>query len=184
MREREVVRLLDEVQELQVLLRGVFGLSEMSSAGPALIHADHLLQGPGLGHLSVSVSVSVGSLQDVGSAAILLIHHVVDVACCGQGAQIGSVGYSFEKLNSEDSDCSQSVSHSSDTTRMHALTHQASSFLRTCSYHLDGWHSKHVDDSAELVVLVGSPKQGLPSVHLHHHTAQRPHVDLLGVRQA
>lgn len=119
MREREVVvRLLDEVQELQVLLRGVFGLPEMSSAGPALIHADHLLQGPGLGHLSVSVSV--GSLQDVGSAAILLIHHVVDVACCGQGAQIGSVGYSFEKLNSEGSDCNQSVTPLTRHACMHS----------------------------------------------------------------
>lgn len=95
--------LLNEVQELQVLMRGMIGLREVSSAGSARIHADHLLQGPGLGH------VPVGPLQYVGSAAVLLVHHAGDVTRRRQSAQIGSVGYSFEKLNNVCESFNQSV---------------------------------------------------------------------------
>ena len=84
-------------------MRGMIGLREVSSAGSARIHADHLLQGPGLGH------VPVGPLQYVGSAAVLLVHHAGDVTRRGQGAQIGSVGYSFEKLNNVCESFNQSV---------------------------------------------------------------------------
>jgi hypothetical protein len=64
------------------------------------------------------------------------------------------------------------------------MTHNVACFNRARSDHLRGEHAHDIHYPIQLIKLINSTKQWLPSVHLNEHTTKRPDIDLLTVWQS